>query len=53
MAVLEKSIHPFIHVLGTHDLLGPIQRCDIQSRLGIAGPWGKRLREGQLERDRG
>ena len=46
MAVLEKSIHLFIHVLGTHGFLGPVRRRDIQSGLGMTGPWGKRLRRG-------
>jgi 3',5'-cyclic AMP phosphodiesterase CpdA len=44
MAVLEKSAHPFIHVLGNHDLLGPMERRDIQDRLGITNSWGERLR---------
>ncbi len=44
MEVLEGCNHPLIHVLGNHDLLGPMTRHDMQSRLGITCSWGERIK---------
>ncbi len=44
MEVLEGCIHPFIHVLGNHDLLGPVTRREMESRLGIVNSWGEKIK---------
>lgn len=45
MDVLGNCIHPFIHILGNHDLLGPLRRQEVTSRLGISNIAGERLRQ--------
>ncbi len=44
LCVLGDSVHPFIHILGNHDLAGPLGRQEVASRLGITNIAGERLR---------
>jgi len=41
LSVLDDCIHPIIHILGNHDLLGPIRRQEILSRLNMQKAWGQ------------
>lgn len=45
LEVLEGSVHPLIHIVGNHDLIGPVSRNDIQARLGITCSWGERIKK--------
>ena len=41
LSVLDECIHPIIHVLGNHDLLGPVPRQEVISRLNMEKAWGE------------
>jgi hypothetical protein len=45
LGVLGDCVHPFIHILGNHDLNGPLKRREVESRLGITNIGGERLRQ--------
>ena len=45
MDVLGNCIHPFIHILGNHDLIGPLHRQEVASRLAMPNVAGERLRQ--------
>ena len=41
LSVLNDCIHPVIHILGNHDLLGPNQRQEVLSWLNMERAWGQ------------
>jgi len=43
--VLSICVHPFVHILGNHDLAGPLGRQELASRFGITNIAGERLRQ--------
>lgn len=45
LSIMEKSIHPLFHIIGNHDLIGPLQRKNVLSRLMIKRPWGECLKK--------
>ena len=44
LALLQRSRHPLIHVLGNHDSLGSLGGSELTERLGLRSRSGERLR---------